>query len=236
MVLGRKRIETKVTAVHGGMHDTDAWIKIKSMIESNDYTAARLYHVVLTPLSKNNKREVKDYQDAWKAICLKLTRAGIAHKWRACIELDDEKEVSGKGLHWHVFLMLEGHSETIPDQLINTKTDGWLRLTLNARHIQLTIAKPRDRIQWREPRQSFDSDAPLYAALPKTNPAKIASCTEWISYLVKRRSKNPINKTTYFSSRDRKSHASTIASPSSDQVRSTFTIQQLTCGLATPMF
>jgi hypothetical protein len=198
-----KRISTKVTEANGGMDDTRAWINIKSMIENNTYKAARLYHIVLTPFEKQ-PITLQTYQSAWKAICLKLSRAGIDHKWRACLELDDVKEEKGKGLHWHVFLMLEGHSESIPDQLINTKKDGWLRLTLNGRGIQYTIAPPKDRIHWTPPALFIDRDAPLYATLPKTKPQKVASCIEWISYLVKSRSKCASHKTTYFSSRDNK--------------------------------
>lgn len=207
-----KRIGTKITDKpdkngkqgNGGMHSTRAWKNIKAMIEGNEYIAARLYHIVLTPFL-DNKPDLAGYQSAWKAVCLKLSRAGIDHQWRGCLELDELHEENSKGLHCHFFLMLEGYSEqSRPDELINKRKDGWLRQTLNDRGIQYTIAEPKDKIHWRPPALFADRDAPLYAALPKTNSDKIASCIEWISYLVKSRSKSDTHKTTYFSSRDKK--------------------------------
>lgn len=195
---GRKKIETKVTLANGGMDDTRAWANIKAMIEGNKYKAARLYHICLTPFA-DNQPDIAGYQSARKALCLKLNRAGIDHQWRACAELDEGKE--GKGLHYHLFLMLEGHSDSIPDQIINTMKNGWIRTMMNSKGIQFTINKPKNRIHWGT--ALVESDAPFYAKLPKSKQEKIDDCIQWISYLVKARSKSPSHKTTYFSSRDK---------------------------------
>lgn len=201
--VGRKRIETKITSrkKNGGIHDTRAWNNIKGMIESNDYKEARLFHLVFYPL-QDNKPNLKDYQSTLQGLCLKLKRAGIPHKWRACLELDEEKESKGKGLHFHVFLMLENDSSVVkkkPSQFLSSTENGWFRTMHEAKGVAVYHAAPQSDIHL-----TANGERKPYATLPKTNQAKIDDCIDWISYLVKSRSKSPDHKTTYFSSRDRK--------------------------------
>lgn len=200
--VGRKRIETKITSrgKNAGIHDTRAWNKIKSMIEGNDYKEARLFHFVFYPLLENHP-SLKDYQSALQALCLKLTRAGILHKWRACLELDEEKEDKGKGLHFHVFLMLENDSNVVlkkPSQFISALEGGWFRTMHEARGIAVYHAGPQSPIHL-----TAKGEKKPYATLPKSNQEKIDDCIDWVSYLVKTRSKSSTHKTTYFSSREK---------------------------------
>lgn len=206
--VGRPRVKTDTTErkdksgklINGGMHNTRAYLRLREMIEGNDYTEAHLYHLVLFPLE--SQPSLKDYQSAVKAICLKLSRAGIAYKWRAALELDDVKEKKGKGLHYHIFLMIEGNTvvngkKVDKREFFGIRDNQWLRPMLKERGIALYMAPPQDEMHNGNP----------YATLPKSNQAKIDDCLTWASYIVKSRSKieySPTHKTTYFSSRDNK--------------------------------
>jgi hypothetical protein len=212
-VAGRPEITTVITDNNGGMHSTEAYCRMKEMLENNTYRDAHLYHLVLRPIKEcEYKPTIQDYQGVIKTFCLKLSRSGILHKWRACVELDEEKELEGKGLHMHIFIMIEGKTMLENGKEFNTskwfdmKEGKWLPTMLSARNVDLHIAKPKSKLH--------GGGGLLhnchYATLPKSNPEKIADCIEWISYLCKVRSKieySPTHKTTYFSSRDKKAIA-----------------------------
>ena len=179
-----KKITTKVTDANGGMHDPKQFKKAKEMLENCSYEKARLYH-----LSFYGAEQVAPYQAVMKALCARLRSYGSPCQWKACVE-DDE----AKGLHMHVFLLVEAAAYN-PDHIINRKSDGWLTMTVTKEMIDFHLNPPRDPIHL-----GRDGTKRNYATLPKTKPAKLANCVEWISYLYKARSK-PNMTHLYFSSR-----------------------------------
>lgn len=169
------------------MHSAREFQKAKEMLENNRYKEARLYH-----LSFKGSEQVAPYQAATKALCAELRRNNSPCQWRACIEAEE-----GKGLHWHIFILVEGKFYN-PDDTINRKKDGWLTVMLAKKGLKFDLNPPRDPIHL-----SVDGTQKNYARLPKSKPEKIANCVMWISYLYKARSKF-VHRPIYFSSRPTK--------------------------------
>jgi len=132
---------------------------------------------------------VEPYHEALTALVARLRRKGVPCQWRAALEDDGSKH-----LHMHIFLLVEAFASN-PDHTLNRKADGWL-LTLAAKTgISVRINPPRSAIHFQS-----DGTRNNYATLPKSKPAKLADCIEWISYLYKMRSK-PDRREIYFASR-----------------------------------
>ena len=92
-----KKEETVITLANGGMHDQKAYSRMKRMLNSNHYTAPRLYHIVMM-----GSEQSRDYRAAMKALCFELRRQDIPCQWKGCLEVDKDK-----GLHFHVFILAE---------------------------------------------------------------------------------------------------------------------------------
>lgn len=189
---------------NGGMHDQRAYRKMIAMLHrgKEEYTSPRLYHIVLMGIMEGIT--TPELKGALKAICDQARLRGIDYMWRACLERDDEK-----GLHLHVFLLVESAIK-IPNQFllndnkikpINKKRQRYRTLydILSHRGISYHLAPPKAQIH--RTGGTMRGKRQLYATLAGD---KLADCIEWISYLAKARSKPDDIKQIYFSSRDKK--------------------------------
>jgi hypothetical protein len=179
---------TKVTTANDGMHSQKAYRKVTAMLGDHGFLNPRLYHLIL--MDKVEAYSPVRFRTALKALCRRLTEQGIDHHWRACIERDDEK-----GLHFHVFLLAES-KHVDPCRFMNTTKTGWLRTMMDRHVMQFHLSPPKAAIHLtREGKQKN------YA---RPTGDRKADCIEWISYLVKARSKPSDMRTIYFSSRVRR--------------------------------
>lgn len=190
-----KKEETVITLANGGMHSQKAYRKMKDMLKGNYYTSPRLYHLVMM-----GSEQRRDYQAAMKALCLELRRKDIDCQWKGCLEVDEEK-----GLHFHVFILAEAKHRN-PCSVLNHNSQHWMDVMMQKRELTYYIAPPENPIHRTRMGKRLN-----YATLAG---AKLDDCLIWISYLVKRRSKEDSLKRTYFGSQPSKSNAnlSTIRS------------------------
>lgn len=209
---GRPRDTTVVIErpVNGGMHRQKQFRRIKAMLDGHGYGRPRLYHLVL--MSDIEAEDAAPFLKPLKALCLQLRSFGIATRWRAALERDDEK-----GLHMHVFILTDASLRNT-DSIINTKLSvagvktrapkgkspkspaGWMR-DMFARHgINFYLSQPKADMHRSG---GTIQGTRLNYARPDT-PERIADCIEWISYLAKARSKPDDVRGIYFSSRDSK--------------------------------
>lgn len=187
---------TEITERHGGVHSPRAMARVRSMLIGHGFARPRLYHIVLMDHAAESPTSTERYQGAIKAICRKLRQEGIAARWRACIERDDEK-----GLHCHLFVLVDATTKN-PCSIINTKRHGphaWLHRMLEARFMNFHLAQPKADMH--RVGGTIAGRRRNYATLAGD---KLADCEIWISYLVKRRSKPGDLRTIYLSSRDSK--------------------------------
>ena len=173
---------------NGGMHSQKAWRKVKTLVVDHGFKDPRLYHLVLMGKEDNQFPDAMPYQKALKAICRKLTIKGIDYRWRACIEQDEEK-----GLHFHVFILVQAKSENNPCSVINTTKTAFLTTLLTAHKMKFHLAPPRAAMH-----RNHEGKQLNYATLAGP---KLDDCIERLSYLVKARSKPLDMRTIYFSSR-----------------------------------
>jgi len=192
--------------VNGGMHRQKAYRRIKSMLDDHGFTSPRLYHFVLMDNHTEGEPNAKRFLRGLKALCRELHDQGLRYRWRAALELDDEK-----GLHLHTFMLIENEKAnpcSIITPIRNTTgkrpeyKDGsvgkpWRTIgdIMAAQMLSFYIAKPRDKIH-----ETAAGKRLNYATLG--NPARKADCLVWMSYMAKARSKPDHIRGIYFSSRD----------------------------------
>lgn len=204
---------------NGGMHRQKAYRRITAMLDGHDFKNARLYHFVLMDREVSGPDDPDRFLSVVKALCRELRAQRIRYRWRAALELDEEK-----GLHLHVFMLLE-NDRANPDGLITSnrnttapprfKPDGTPYEPARIRQPDGTLGKPvRTLGDIMEDRMLGFHIAPPKADIHRTkhgkrlNYATIASdekradCLVWMSYLVKARSKPDHVRGIYFSSRD----------------------------------
>lgn len=186
-----KKYSTGITERNGGMHSAKAYKKIVAMFDSHNFKCPRLYHLIM--MEEIEGDGASRFRKALRAICHKLKQENIAYRWRACLELDDEK-----GFHFHIFLLANAAHKN-PDAIINRKPDGWLKSLLKRHAISLHLSPPKADIH--RVGGTPNGKRLCYATLAGE---KLNDCIEWISYLVKKRSKPENLKYIYFSSRDSK--------------------------------
>lgn len=174
-----KKEETVITLVNGGMHNQKAYRKMKDMLDNNRYKPPRLYHVVMM-----DSEHSKDYRAALKALCLELRRKDMPCQWKGCLEVDKEK-----GLHFHVFILVEAKYRN-PCSVLNHNSQHWLNVMMQKRELTYYIAPPANRIHRTKLGKQVN-----YATLAGE---KLVDCLIWISYLVKSRSKVDGMKRIYF--------------------------------------
>lgn len=198
---------TDILDRNGGMHRQKQYRQIKAMLEGHGYKRPRLYHLVM--MDAIGAEDASPYLDAIKALCLHLRSLDIPTRWRAALERDDKK-----GLHVHVFLLVDatahnagliinpykGPSATRRRTRKGEKrkpTPGWLRDMLERRGIALYLSQPKADMH--RVGGTVEGKRKNYASIAGD---KLADCQEWLSYLVKARSKPDDIRGIYFSSRD----------------------------------
>lgn len=169
------------------MHSQKAWRKIRGLFVDYGFKDARLYHLVLKGKEDNQFKSAAPYQKALKAICRKLTLESINYRWRACLEEDEEK-----GLHFHVFILVEAKYFN-PCSVINTTKTAFLTTLLTTHQMKFYLAPPQAAMH-----RNHEGKQLNYATLAGP---KLDDCIERLSYLVKARSKPLHVRTIYFSSR-----------------------------------
>lgn len=187
-----RKIETKITLNNDGMHSAREYKKMVAMIRNNTFIKPKLYHLILM-----GSEQTKEYQSAVKALMLELRRNNIPAEWKACIEVDKYKR-----FHMHIFILAESKYFS-PCTIINSnkpdsdkKIKGWLSTMMQKRSLTFHIAPPKDEMH-----QTAEGKIVNYAYV---SVAKMDNCLEWISYLVKNRSKPKDIEHIYFGSRNRK--------------------------------
>ncbi len=186
-----KKEETCITLANNGMHNQKAYVKMKNMLNNNKFIAPRLYHIIFTGTEIS-----KYYQAAMKALVFELRRKNIDCEWKSCLEVEEEK-----GLHWHVFILVEAKYRN-PCSILNHNNQSWLVAMMQQRGLTFYIAPPQSRIH-----RTSEGKTLNYATLAGE---KLDDCLVWISYLVKRRSKCKDIEHTYFSSRNRTKHVAVM--------------------------
>lgn len=187
------------------MHRQKAYRRIKAMFEGHGYTHPRLYHLVL--MDDVDSLDAGRFLAAIKALCKQLTDFNVPHRWRGCLERDDEK-----GMHFHVFILANAAYYN-PCSIINTsrgkrvpyKKDAsdkrkhrlTLRSMLEKRALKFHLSQPKADMH--RVGATAEGRRLNYASIAGD---KRADCLEWISYLVKARSKPDDIRGIYFSSRD----------------------------------
>lgn len=198
---------TSILERNGGMHRQKQYRQIKAMLGGHGYKRPRLYHLVM--MDAIGAEAAGPYLNAVKALCLYLRSFDIPTRWRAALERDDEK-----GLHMHIFLLVDataydagliinpykGPSATRRRTRKGEKrrpTPGWLRDMLERRGITLYLSQPKADIH--RVGGAAEGKRKNYASIAGD---KLTDCQEWLSYLVKVRSKPEDIRGIYFSSRD----------------------------------
>jgi hypothetical protein len=202
-----RKEETGVLVRNGGMHRQKQYRQIKAMLEGHGYKRPRLYHLVM--MDAIGADGAGPYLNAIKALCLHLRSFDIPTRWRAALERDDEK-----GLHMHVFMLVDATAHDaglIINPYKGTSSaknrtrkgekrklaPGWLRDMLARRGITLYLSQPKAEMH--RVGGTAEGKRKNYASIAGD---KLADCQEWLSYLVKARSKPEDIRGIYFSSRD----------------------------------
>lgn len=181
-----KKEETTITLANGGMHNQKAYVKMKAMLNNSTYISPRLYHLVFMGTEQSN-----DYKAAMKALCLELRRKNIDCQWKGCLEVDP-----AKGLHFHVFILVESKHRS-PCSILNHNSQHWLNVMMQKRGLTYHISPPENPMHLSRLGKKRN-----YATLAGE---KLADCLIWISYLVKSRSKLDSMTHIYFGSRPTRS-------------------------------
>lgn len=192
-----RRVTNGILGRNGGLHDSRALRRVVSMLDGHEFARPRLYHLVLIDDIAESSVSVRRFQDAIRALCRMLRGEAIPVRWRAAIERDDEK-----GLHCHVFFLVDDVGMINPCQIFNAKRHGPQALLagmLAKRSLDFHLAQPKADMH--RVGGTIEGDRMNYATLAGP---KLDDCKEWISYLVKRRSKPDDLRTIYLSSRDSK--------------------------------
>jgi hypothetical protein len=179
-----KKEETIITLSNGGMHSQRAYVRMKAMLNNNKYICPRLYQIVLC-----GNPDLKEYQSALGALCLRLTRENIPHSWKSCVEVDKNNI-----LFKRIFILTEAKYKN-PSSILNHHKQGWLTVMLSYRDIKFAIVPPKNPIHRTKQGKQLS-----YATLAGQ---KLDDCLLWISYLVRNKCK-PDLEHIYYGSRDKK--------------------------------
>lgn len=189
-----KKEETVITLKNGGMHNQPKYKLMKEMVDNNKFKEARLYHLILTGAT-----DPAVYRATWKTVVEKLRDNGMPCQWHSCIERDGDKDIDGKGLHMHIFMLIECKDQNPCRRFLNHRSNSKIEPIMERNGVKFYIAPPRSSIHRTKRKQR----QLRYATLGSKE--KIADCKVWISYLVKNRSKVAGMRNIYSASRDRSS-------------------------------
>lgn len=189
-----RRDATKITERNEGVHSQRALVRARSLLVGHGFRRPRLYHLVLLDHAAESSTSTRRFQSAIKALCRKLRQKDILTRWRACVEREEDK-----GLHCHLFLLVSDIGKVNPCQIINTKRDeqGGLCQMLASKFMYFHLARPKADMH--RVGGTIAGRRKNYATLAGD---KLEDCLEWVSYLVKQRSKPSDLRTIYLSSRD----------------------------------
>lgn len=183
-----KKLTTKVTAGrNGGIHSARAFHRITSMLLNHDFRSPRLYHLELIDDVFETDKPNRLLKMV-KRITRHLQAKDLRYRWRACFEKDE-----AKSYHLHVFFFVDDGCIN-PDSIFNSTKTAWLRKTSDKHGIRCVINPPKNSIHW-----SKNGNQKNYALTSTID--KFDDCINWLSYLVKSRSK-PDSGQVYFSSKD----------------------------------
>lgn len=197
-----KKETTDILDRNGGMHKQRAYRNIRAMFDNHGFRSPRLFHIVLTIAESKHEYETKpgpiqvaQFKKVLRALCLKLTEAGNAYRWRACVEFEADK-----GWHLHVFMLVSNAPNSPCDIIQPKRTNGeWsMRQMMDNHSVSFHIATPMAPMHKVGGLSTGDKQNFAYNGTPE----KLADCLKWVSYLVKKRSKPTDTKQIYFSSRD----------------------------------
>jgi hypothetical protein len=186
-----KRITNSILAKHGGLHSSRQYALGKKMLRdcARSFTSARLYHICIFGKS------VRQIDLSWEATCKELLDRNIDYQWKGAIEFAEAFDDSDhKGLHKHVFVVVDAHS-AMPQMVFNQYSNGPWRTTIQKEYgVQFSIFAPNDPMH----------NGRDYMSLPQSKAEKIEDAVLWISYLYKKNTK-PKSGTVYSSSKTSKS-------------------------------
>ena len=202
-----RKITTAITErkSNGGMHRTAAYRRVTAMLDGHGYAYPRLYHLVL--MDNVESHDASRFLTAIKALCKQLTDFNVSYRWRGCLERDDDK-----GMHFHVFILTDA-AHYNPCSIINTshgKRVPYKRDAKDKRKYRMTLRSMLEKralkFHLSQPKADMHRVGGIatgkrlnYAYVSRD---KLADCLEWVSYLVKARSKPDDIRGIYFSSRD----------------------------------
>lgn len=198
------------------MHSARNYQKCKKMIAENDYSKARLYHLVFTRIKDApTPPSEADFQYAIKALSEKLRDNNVPCEWKSAFEYEDEDG----GLHMHVMLLVDAGAGGNPEHWLSydVGSDSWLTATLKAKNVKFHVAPPKGVMHRTRLGKRY-----RYIYVPKEGP-KLEDALLRCSYIYKNRGKEGVAgrvKNIYGSSRpERKRRATTLQCPLSSAYR-----------------
>lgn len=161
-----------------GLHSARALDKAHEMLRFHDLRQPVLFHMVMTGADS-----IATYQSTIKALVRRLRNYGCRTEYFGAYEFQPMK-----GLHAHVFLLIET-SKRPPFKILGINGGDYLSTLAERNKIQpIHIAKPKNPMHGGE-----------FFARPVSD--KLQNCMEWVAYAFKARSKDSVpSRETYFNS------------------------------------
>lgn len=198
-----KRIVTTVTegGRNGGIHNIKAYKKACLMLDSNPFTNAQLWHMVVTNKDEADRfKEDRDsHEEALQQVADKLRDSGMPVQYKTAYELCPDK-----GFHRHIFFLIESKDHK-PAGILRYRPNGWLVETMTRYGLAFYLAPPGNAIH-----RTRKGHQKKYAYVPKTPGAMLTDCKDWISYPFKVRTKEGVAAPIYSSSRTKTAKTRTV--------------------------
>lgn len=179
--------ETELCSRNGGIHNQTKFKEAVRMLEraTAEWRRPLLCHICFTSADK------KTYLAIVKRLCRELKAEGVKCDYKGAIE----QENGLKGLHYHLMLVIEHRDDgPKPFRLISNSPKSLLRRAVD--HFKDTSS-----VQYRINPSTYSGGR--FLPISKTNYEIFNEAVEWISYIYKVRTKNHVDGTVYYSSRDR---------------------------------
>lgn len=186
---GRKWV-TRNTKNHGGLHRQEEFRKGIKMLEhcAHHLRNPRLFHLCFTGA------DLEIYQLVMTRFCRVLTAENIDYRYKAALELDDEK-----GLHFHVMIVL-GCDKQTHRFITSSNEDGKIENVSALRKAIIHTWNDCQTLKYRvNPPRSMSGKA-AFLQFNQSNMDMFHEAADWMSYIYKARSK-PESGTVYFSDR-----------------------------------
>lgn len=175
--MSNKRSNAVLNA-NGGLHSARALDTALAIYLGHDLKQPVMYHLVFT-----GSQSIKTYQATTKALARRLRNYGCRIEYFGAYEVQPDK-----GLHAHVFLLIETSKKT-PFKILDITEGGYLAKLAKTKNINpVHISKPKHRMHGGQ----------LFA---RPVGDKLEDCKAWFSYIYKARSKAGVpSRETYFNS------------------------------------